>query len=127
MNVQMVGATADNLHPGARNKVRQQGCTIEAYRVVCITEDAQYTIYYRGLFNANELYFRKTGETGEMIPISTEMENEYGIDIVEGKILITTNEDAPRKMVYVTDVDQPERENWKVFLPEHDKDKLSNI
>ncbi len=99
----------------------------ETWHGAYLTEDAQYTIYYRGLFNANELYFRKTGETGELIPISTEMENEYGIDIVDGKILITTNKDAPRKMVYITDVDQPERENWKVFLPEHDKDKLTHI
>ncbi len=99
----------------------------ETWHGAWLTEDAEYTIYYRGLFNANDLYFRKTGDTGEMIPIATGMENEYGVDIVEGKMLITTNEDAPRKMVYVTDVDHPERENWQVFLPENKEDKLSHI
>jgi prolyl oligopeptidase len=46
------------------------------------------------------------------------------VDIIEGKMFITTDEDAPRKMVYWTTVDKPEREHWQVFLPEHEKDKL---
>jgi prolyl oligopeptidase len=99
----------------------------ETWHGVWLSESTEYTIYYRGLFNANELYFRKTGDTGEMIPIATGMENEYGVDILGDKMLITTNEDAPRKMVYVTNVDQPQRENWKVFLPQHETDKLSHI
>jgi prolyl oligopeptidase len=99
----------------------------ETWHGAWLTEDAQYTVYSRGLFNANELYFRKTGDKGEMIPIATGMENEYSAEIVNGKMLITTNEGAPRKMVYVTDVDKPERENWKVYLPENKEDKLSHI
>jgi prolyl oligopeptidase len=92
-----------------------------------VTEDGKYTTYYRSLFNANDLYFHKTGSDDPMITLASGMENEYGALFVEDKILITTNEGAPRKMVYVTDVDHPERENWKVFLPEHEKDKLLGL
>ena len=42
----------------------------ETWNSVYLTEDAQYTIYIRGLFNANELYYRKTGDTGELKTIS---------------------------------------------------------
>ncbi|MBU8870569.1 MAG: prolyl oligopeptidase family serine peptidase [Gemmatimonadales bacterium] len=99
----------------------------ETWHRVWLTEDAEYTVYSRSLFNATDLFYRKTGDKGELIPLATGMENQYGLDIVEGKMLITTNEDAPRKMVYVTTVDKPERENWKVFLPENPEDKLSHI
>ncbi len=99
----------------------------ETWHGVWLTEDARYTIYYRGLFNANDLWFKKTGSEGDPIPIATGMENEYGVDIVDGKMLITTNENAPRKMVYITDVDKPGREHWKVFLEEHPRDKLQGI
>jgi len=99
----------------------------ETWHGASLTEDAKYTVYYRGLFNANDLFFRETGSTGEMITIATGMENKYGVDIVDGKMLVTTNEDAPLQMVYITDVDHPERENWNVFLAEHETDKLSHI
>jgi len=92
-----------------------------------VTEDGKYTTYYRSLFNANDLYFHKTGSDDPLITLAAGMENEYGALFVEDKILITTNEGAPRKMVYITDVDNPERENWEVFLPEHDKDKLLGL
>ncbi len=99
----------------------------ETWHGVWVTEDAKYTIYYRGLFNANDLWFKATGADAEMINLASGMANEYGVDIVDGKILITTNEDAPRNMVYITDVDKPARENWRVFLAEHETDKLSHI
>ncbi len=113
--------------PSEDRKVFGDDKVKETWHNVWITEDAQYTIYRRGLFNANDLYFRKTGTNDELIPIATGMEDEYGVDIVEGKMLITTNENAPRKMVYITDVDHPQRENWRVFLAENDTDKLSHI
>ncbi|MEN8006036.1 MAG: prolyl oligopeptidase family serine peptidase [Candidatus Krumholzibacteriota bacterium] len=99
----------------------------EYWHSAYVTEDGEHTVYYRGLFNANELYFHKTGTDDPLVPLATGLENEYGALFVEDKILITTNEDAPRKMVYITDVDHPERENWQVFIPEHEKDNLLGV
>ena len=99
----------------------------EYWHGASVTEDGKHTVYHRSLFNANDIYFRKTGTDDPLIPLATGMENEYSALFVEDKILITTNEGAPRKMVYVADVDHPQRENWKVFLPEHEKDMLLGV
>lgn len=99
----------------------------ETWNIVSLTDDAEYEIYYRGLFNVNELWYKKAGGDGTMIPIATGMEYQYDADIIEDKILISTNENAPRQMIYVTDVDKPGRENWKVWLPEHAKDKMTGF
>jgi prolyl oligopeptidase len=99
----------------------------EYWHGVGVTEDGRHEVFYRSLFNVNDVWFRPLGGDQELIPLATGMKNEYGTLFVEDKILITTDEDAPRKMVYVTDVANPGRENWKVFLPEHEKDKLQGV
>jgi len=101
--------------------------TKEYWHNVWLSEDGKWTVFYRGLFNSNELYYRKTGSDGDLIPLVPEMKAEYDIDIVDGKILLTTDDEAPRRMVYITDVDHPEREHWRVFIPEHEKDTLSYV
>ena len=44
----------------------------------------------------------------------------YGGTIYNGKIFITTNEDAPRYRVFVTDATNFDRESWKEILPQTD-------
>jgi prolyl oligopeptidase len=44
----------------------------------------------------------------------------YGADIVDGKLYITTNEDAPRYRVLVADTASFERESWKEIIPQTD-------
>ncbi len=44
----------------------------------------------------------------------------YNADVVEGKVYITTNEDAPRYRVFVTDAGNYDRENWKELIPQSD-------
>ncbi|MFH2051583.1 MAG: prolyl oligopeptidase family serine peptidase [bacterium] len=113
--------------PSEDVKVFGDDTTKELWHNVGVTEDGKYTVFNRGLFNVNDLYFRPTGTDGPLIPLATGMKFEYGVDFIGDTILITTDEDAPRKMVYVTDAAHPEREHWKVFIPQHDKDKLLGI
>ena len=42
----------------------------------------------------------------------------YGGEVYEGKLYITTNEDAPRYRVFVTDARDYEREAWKEIIPQ---------
>ena len=42
----------------------------------------------------------------------------YGGEIVDGKIYITTNEDAPRYRAFVADASSPARANWKEIIPQ---------
>jgi prolyl oligopeptidase len=44
----------------------------------------------------------------------------YGASVYEGKVFITTNEDAPRYRVFVTDAGNFDRESWKEILPQTD-------
>src|SRR5215467_2475733 len=42
----------------------------------------------------------------------------YGGEIVNGKMFITTNEDAPRYRAFVADAASPARANWKEIIPQ---------
>jgi prolyl oligopeptidase len=44
----------------------------------------------------------------------------YRGDVYESKVYITTNEDAPRYRVFVTDVGNFDREAWKEIIPQSD-------
>jgi prolyl oligopeptidase len=44
----------------------------------------------------------------------------YNADVYNGKVYITTNEDAPRYRVFVTDAGNFEREAWKEIIPQSD-------
>jgi len=44
----------------------------------------------------------------------------YRGDVYDGKVYITTNEDAPRYRVFVTDVGNFDREAWKEIIPQSD-------
>jgi prolyl oligopeptidase len=44
----------------------------------------------------------------------------YRGEVYEGKIYITTNEDAPRSRVFVADAGDYEREHWKEIIPQSD-------
>jgi len=99
----------------------------EHWHSVGLSEDGKYEIYYRSLFNAQEVCFRKAGSDDELIPLATGLDAEYSVDIIEDKILIRTDKDAPLYKVYITDVDKPQREHWREFIPEHEKDKLNYI
>ena len=99
----------------------------EYWHSVSISEDGKYEIYDRSLFNKNEEYFRRTGSDKPLITLAAGFDGQYIIDFVDDKILIRTDKDAPLYMVYITDTDKPERENWKVFIPQHEKDRLDYI
>ena len=44
----------------------------------------------------------------------------YGGDVYDGKVYITSNEDAPRYRVFVTEAGNFEREAWKEVIPQTD-------
>jgi prolyl oligopeptidase len=44
----------------------------------------------------------------------------YGGEIFDGKIYITTNEDAPRYRMFSVDATSPARANWKELIPQND-------
>jgi len=52
--------------------------------------------------------------------ITTGKDFLYAADVYDGRVFITTNEDAPRYRVFVTDAGNYDRESWKEIIPQAD-------
>ena len=91
-----------------------------------ISEDGKYILFSRSLFNQNEVYLKKLNGDDTIIPIATGFDAQYNIDAIEGKLIIWTDFNAPKGKVYVTDIDKPDKKNWKELIPQTD-DNLSYV
>jgi prolyl oligopeptidase len=99
----------------------------EHYHGIGISEDGRYEVLYRSRFDFNELFFRPVGSDAPPTPLATGFDAEYDALLLGDRIFITTNANAPRRMVFVTDVAHPEREAWRVFIPEDPTAKLGYL
>ena len=68
----------------------------------------------------SELYLKDLEATTPAVRITEGKEFLYAGGIVDGRIFITTNEDAPRSRAFVADVRSPERAHWKEIIPQTD-------
>ena len=71
----------------------------------------------------SELYVQGLRAGVERKPPVKVTENKnflYGGEIFNGKIYITTNEDAPRYRMFAVDPASPARANWKEIIPQND-------
>ena len=68
----------------------------------------------------SELFLQDLNSNKPASRLTTGKDFLYGADIYDGKVYITTNEDAPRYRVFVTNAGDFERENWKEIIPQSD-------
>jgi prolyl oligopeptidase len=68
----------------------------------------------------SEMYLLDRQSKNPPLEITTGKDFLYGVDFFEGKLYITTNEDAPHYRVFVADAANPKRENWKEIIPQSD-------
>ena len=68
----------------------------------------------------SELFLKDLQSDKPASRLTTGKDFLYGADIYDGKVYITTNEDAPRYRVFVTNAGDFERENWKEIIPQSD-------
>jgi prolyl oligopeptidase len=71
-------------------------------------------------WSKSELYLADAKAGTPAARITDGKEALYVGDFLNGKIYITTNEDAPRYRVMVADASRPERANWKEIIPQSD-------
>jgi prolyl oligopeptidase len=97
----------------------------QRFHGVFTSEDEQFSflnISDRGRGKqGNALWYRaSTDPAAPFKPLIAEPgEHSYGlVDVVEGKLLISTNDDAPNRRVIVVDPQKPERENWQILIAE---------
>jgi prolyl oligopeptidase len=67
-----------------------------------------------------ELYLQDLKGSSAPVRITEGKNFLYGGEIDNGKIFITTNEDAPRYRAFVVNASSPERANWKEIVPQGD-------
>ena len=71
-------------------------------------------------FAKSELYLQDLKAGTAAVRITDGKEFLYGGEIVNGKIFITTNEDAPRYRAFVAETSFPLRAGWKEIIPQAD-------
>src|SRR6266849_4968523 len=67
-----------------------------------------------------ELYLQNLQDGSAPVRITEGKNFLYGGEVFNGKIFITTNEDAPRYRAFVADANAPARSNWKEIIPQND-------
>jgi prolyl oligopeptidase len=67
-----------------------------------------------------EMYLQDLQAGTPPVALTSGKNFRYSGEIVQGKLYITTNEDAPRYRVFVVGAAQAKRDNWKEIIPESD-------
>jgi prolyl oligopeptidase len=67
-----------------------------------------------------ELFLQDLKAGTPPVEVTTRKEFLYSGEIFQGRLYITTNEDAPRFRVFIVDAANPKRENWKEIIPQSD-------
>jgi prolyl oligopeptidase len=68
----------------------------------------------------SELYLQDLRAGTPAVRITEAKNFLYGGQIFNGKVFITTNEDAPRYRMFAVDAASPARTNWKEVIPQND-------
>ena len=68
----------------------------------------------------SELFLKDLQKGTPPTRVTTGKEFLYAGEVYDGKLYITTNEDAPRYRVFVTDAGDYERDDWKELIPQSD-------
>jgi prolyl oligopeptidase len=68
----------------------------------------------------SELYLKDLQKNTAPERVTTGKEFLYAGEVYKGKLYITTNEDAPRSRVFVTNAGDFERGDWKELIPQSD-------
>lgn len=103
-----------------------EGCK-EIFHDGSVSEDGKWLFLTKSKMFTSEIYLQRLDiPNAPIISLATGFDALYGCLIADNTLLIMTNAGAPNYKVYVTDVDHPEKEHWKEWLPEK-SDRLTNI
>jgi prolyl oligopeptidase len=88
---------------------------------VTLSEDDRWLLInvWEG-WTKTEMYLQDRRSSKPPVEITTSKNFLYSADFFEGKLYITTNEDAPHSRVFVADASNAKRENWKELIPQSD-------
>jgi prolyl oligopeptidase len=88
---------------------------------VTLSEDDRWLLIDVGEgWTKSEMYLKDLQSKDPPLEITTGKDFLYGGEFYQGKLYITTNEDAPHYRVFVAEAKNPKRENWKELIPQSD-------
>src|SRR5882757_6553954 len=88
---------------------------------VSLSEDSRWLLItvFEG-WTKTEMYLQDLTSKNPPVEITTGKEFLYSADMLNGKLYITTNEDASHYRVFVAEATNPKRANWKELIPPSD-------
>lgn len=101
------------------------------FHQVSVDEDERYMFLFEsGQGAGSTLWIRDLNDkNGKFVQIAYDMNYQYNpIDIIDGKLYVMTNYDAPKGQICVVDVDDLNKvsiDNWQVLLPESENVMVS--
>jgi len=99
-------------------KVFGEGRPKEEWPSVAMSGDQKYLLLTVGRgWSESDLYIRRMDET-EFRPVAVGLKALFKADVVDDKLYILTNHEAPRYRIVVVNPNDPSPENWKVVVPE---------
>lgn len=102
---------------------RHESEPLRTYRTR-VDESQQWMFVYESQSTSNNaLYLAKPEDLLVNMELISRDDFQYTysfVEMVNGKFLILTNEDAPKYKLMVADPGEPYQDNWKLFLPEQE-------
>ncbi|MCD4819969.1 MAG: prolyl oligopeptidase family serine peptidase [Candidatus Cloacimonetes bacterium] len=97
----------------------------EKWTAISLTHDNKYEILMKSIFYKDAFWIKKFG-SDKFSVITDDFDAEYRPDYYKGKLYILTNKDTPNYKIYITNVENPGKENWQEFIPETEY-KITNF
>jgi prolyl oligopeptidase len=98
-----------------------QGRDPEWWPNVVLSDDGRWLLIVEEHgWTRTDMFLQDLKSKGPLVEITTGKNFLYSADFFQGKLYITTNEDASRGRVFVADATDPKRENWKELIPQTD-------
>jgi prolyl oligopeptidase len=107
--------------PDTDDPVFGEGRDPEDWPTVSLSNDERWLLIHVSQgWTKSELFLMDLKKNTPPTRLTTGKNFLYNADVVDGKVYITTNEDAPRYRVFVTDAGNYDREAWKEIIPQTD-------
>jgi len=95
-----------------------------------ISDDGKYlliNVAYGSAAKKSEIYFKDLSADGPIQTVVNDLDSRFSVDEANGKLILTTNWEAPNDRVMITDVAAPARANWKELVPENKNAALQGV
>ena len=116
-----LGSDPGNIHPEDDDLIFGEGRDPEDWPSVNLSNDGRWLLINVSQgWTKSELFLMDVKAGTPPTRITTGKNFLYNGEVYNGKLFVTTNEDAPRYRVFVADAGNYDREAWKELIPQTD-------